>query len=274
MVAMSVDPVLSSRSILDRLSLAGKNSLVTGGNKGIGRAIAHAYAQAGANVAIIGRNEKDNKSVCDEISSSYRGIKVIQFVCDVTIEEEVNTTIDAIVKEFGSIEVACNNAGIAEWVSAEDMPFSNWQKMITNNLDSAFLCAKAQAKHMIRQGYGKILFTASLSGKVSNYPQHQAHYNSAKAGVLSLTRCLATEWATHGVRVNSLSPGFTITPLLEDLKKTEVGQKYYSEWISRIPMKKMGEVSDMQGAAVYLSSEASDYATGIDLVIDGGYLAW
>jgi NAD(P)-dependent dehydrogenase (short-subunit alcohol dehydrogenase family) len=186
----------------------------------------------------------------------------------------VNATIDAIAKEFGSLEIACNNAGIAEWVDAQDMTFASWKKMISNNLDSAFLCAQAQAKYMIKQGYGKIVFTASLSGKVSNYPQHQAHYNSAKAGVISLTRCLATEWAPYGVRVNSLSPGFTITPLLDDLKKTEIGQKYYPEWISRIPMKVMGEVTDMQGAAVYLSSEASDYATGMDLVIDGGYLAW
>jgi len=271
---MSADPVLSSKSILDRLSLSGKNALVTGGNKGIGRAIAHAYAQAGANVAILGRNENDNKAVSQEITSLYKGIKVINYVCDVTVEKEVNATIDSVVKEFGSLEIACNNAGIAEWVDAQEMTYSSWKKMITNNLDSAFLCASAQARHMIKQGYGKIVFTASLSGKVSNYPQHQAHYNSAKAGVISLARCLATEWAPYGVRVNSLSPGFTITPLLEDLKKTEIGQKYYPEWISRIPMKVMGEVTDMQGAAVYLSSEASDYATGMDLVIDGGYLAW
>jgi NAD(P)-dependent dehydrogenase (short-subunit alcohol dehydrogenase family) len=271
---MSADPVLSSKPILERLSLIGKNALVTGGNKGIGRAIVHAYAQAGANVAIIGRNESDNKKVLSEIKSLYPGIEVIEFICDVTIESQVNDVVEKVVKHFGSLEIACNNAGIAEWVNAEEMEFSAWQRMITNNLDSAFLCAKAQAKYMIKQGYGKILFTASLSGKVSNYPQHQSHYNSAKAGVLSLTRCLATEWAPKGVRVNSLSPGFTITPLLDDLKKTKIGEQYFPLWISRIPAKKMGEVSDMQGAAVYLAAEASDYVTGIDLVIDGGYLAW
>ena len=271
---MNLDPVLSSKPILDRLSLTGKNALVTGGNKGIGRAIVHAYAQAGANVAIIGRNEVDNKKVLSEITSLYPKIEAIDFVCDVTNESQVNNVVDKVVKKFGSLEIACNNAGIAEWVDAEEMEYSSWQRMINNNLDSAFLSAKAQAKYMIGQGYGKILFTASLSGKVSNYPQHQSHYNSAKAGVLSLTRCLATEWAPKGIRVNSISPGFTITPLLDDLKKTEIGRSFYPLWLSRIPTKTMGEVSDMQGAAVYLSSEASDYATGIDLVIDGGYLAW
>jgi len=271
---MSADPILSSSSIMDRLSLTGKNALVTGGNKGIGRAIAHAYAQAGANVAVIGRNEEDNIKVVEELTSLYKKIDAKPYACNVTDEKLVFQVMGKIVKDFGSIEIACNNAGIAEWVDAEIMPYSNWQKMIANNLDSAFLCAKAQAQHMIKKGYGKILFTASLSGKVSNYPQHQANYNAAKAGVISLTRCLATEWAPKGIRVNSLSPGFTITPLLDELIKTELGKQYYSEWISRIPMKIMGEVSDMQGAAVFLSSEASDYATGIDLVIDGGYLAW
>ena len=271
---MSADPVLISSSILNRLSLKGKNALVTGGNKGIGRAIAHAYAEAGANVAILGRNTADNKIVYEEIAERHKNINVQHYQCDVTSESQVNSVIDTVIKDFGSLEIACNNAGIAEWIDAEDMPYENWRTMMANNLDSAFLCAKAQAKHMITKGYGKILFTASLSGKVSNYPQHQSHYNAAKAGVTSLTRCLATEWAPKGIRVNSLSPGFTITPLLDDLRKTQLGEKYYSEWISRIPMKVMAKVSDMQGAAVYLSSEASDYATGIDLVIDGGYLAW
>lgn len=271
---MSADQVLDSKSILDRLSLTGKNALVTGGNKGIGRAIAHAYAQAGANVAVIGRNESDNTKVATELTSLYSNIQALPYTCDVTDEKQVEQVMAKINQEFGSIEIACNNAGIAEWVDAEQMTYSSWQKMIANNLDSAFLCAKSQAKYMMDKGYGKIVFTASLSGKVSNYPQHQAHYNSAKAGVLSLTRCLATEWAPKGIRVNSLSPGFTITPLLDDLRESELGKKYYAQWISRIPMKQMGQVSDMQGAAVYLSSEASDYATGIDLVIDGGYLSW
>ena len=271
---MYSDPVVNSSSILERLALKGKNSLVTGGNKGIGRAIVHAYAQAGANVAILGRNTADNKRVYEEVVKLYPNIKAAHFECDVTNQSQVKEVTDKVVKEFGSLDIACNNAGIAEWVKAEDMSLAQWQKMIANNLDSAFICAQAQAKHMFKKGYGKIIFTASLSGKVANFPQPQAHYNAAKSGVISLTRCLATEWADRGVRVNTLSPGFTITPLLDDLLKTEVGKDYYPKWISRVPMKKMGEVTDMQGAAVFLASEASDFMTGADLVIDGGYLSW
>lgn len=271
---MYADPIPNSKSILERLALKGKNALVTGGNKGIGRAIVHAYAQAGANVAILGRNATDNETVRAEVAKLHPNIKVTSHECDVVNEKQVNEVVDKVVREFGSLEIACNNAGIAEWVKAEEMTYAQWHKMIANNLDSAFLCASAQAKHMLKQGYGKIIFTASISAKIANYPQPQAHYNAAKAGVNSLTRCLATEWADRGVRVNTLSPGFTMTPLLEDLLVTPIGKDYYPKWLSRVPLKKMGEVTDMQGAAVFLASEASDFMTGADLAIDGGYLSW
>jgi len=172
---MSADPVLSSTSILDRLALTGKNALVTGGNKGIGRAIAHAYAQAGANVAVIGRNHEDNLKVVAELNSLYKKIEAKAYSCDVTSENQVNQVMGQIVKDFGSLEIACNNAGIAEWIDAENMPFSNWQKMISNNLDSAFLCAKAQAKFMMQLGYGKILFTGNRFITQADYRKNQAN---------------------------------------------------------------------------------------------------
>ena len=271
---MYADPVSTSKPILERIALKGRNALVTGGNKGIGRAIVHAYAQAGANVAILGRNEDDNEKVRSEVENLYPNVRVTAYKCDVTDEGQINNAVKKVVMEFGSLEIACNNAGIAEWVKAEEMTYQQWLKMISNNLDSAFLCASAQAKYMLKQQYGKIIFTSSVSAKIANYPQPQAHYNVAKAGVNSLTRCLATEWAERCVRVNTLSPCFTMTPLLEELMVTPIGQEYYSKWISRIPLKKMGEVTDMQGAAVFLASEASDFMTGADLAIDGGYLSW
>jgi NAD(P)-dependent dehydrogenase (short-subunit alcohol dehydrogenase family) len=146
--------------------------------------------------------------------------------------------------------------------------------MLDINLKGVFLCAQAEARVMIPGGYGKIINTASMSGSIVNMPQNQAAYNTSKAGVIHLTRSLATEWAEHGIRVNSISPGYTRTQLVDDLLKTELGQKVLPVWMSRIPMGRMGEVTELQGAAVFLASEASDYMTGHDMVIDGGYSCW
>ena len=127
---------------------------------------------------------------------------------------------------------------------------------------------------MLEAGYGKIINTASMSAHISNTPQNQAAYNASKAGVLHLTRSLAAEWAGRGVRVNSISPGYTRTALVERFINEPVGAEKYPFWMERTPMGRMAEVSDLVGAAVYLASEASDFMTGHDMIIDGGYCAW
>jgi NAD(P)-dependent dehydrogenase (short-subunit alcohol dehydrogenase family) len=127
---------------------------------------------------------------------------------------------------------------------------------------------------MLPAGYGKIISTASMSGSIVNTPQNQAAYNASKAGVIHLTRSLAAEWATRGIRVNCISPGYTHTQLVDDLVKTPEGQRMVPEWLRLTPMGRMAEVSDLQGAVVYLASAASDYVTGHDLVVDGGYALW
>jgi NAD(P)-dependent dehydrogenase (short-subunit alcohol dehydrogenase family) len=127
---------------------------------------------------------------------------------------------------------------------------------------------------MLGAGYGKIINTASMSGSVVNTPQNQTPYNVSKAGVIHMTRSLAAEWASRGVRVNSVSPGYTRTRLVEDLLKTPAGRDMMPRWMSLTPMGRMAEVTDLQGAVVFLASEASDYVTGHDLVIDGGYSVW
>ena len=127
---------------------------------------------------------------------------------------------------------------------------------------------------MLEAGYGKIINTASMSGHIVNMPQHQAAYNASKAGVIHLTRTLAAEWAAHGVRVNSISPGYMRTALLETLLQSPEGQRMVPQWIGMTPAGRLGEVTDLQGAVVYLASEASDFMTGHDLVIDGGYTLW
>jgi sorbose reductase len=160
------------------------------------------------------------------------------------------------------------------WHDAENLSEDEWDKIMDVNLKGFWLCAKAEAKVMLEAGYGKIINTASMSGSIVNTPQNQMPYNASKAGVIHMTKSLAAEWAHRGVRVNSISPGYTRTQLVEDLLKTPVGKDMRSRWMSLSPMKRMAEVTDLQGAVVYLASEASDFMTGHDLVIDGGYSVW
>ncbi len=271
---MAIDPIMNSENILGRFSLRGKVALVTGAGQGIGRAFAHALADAGADVAVIDREKVASQIVSDEIKRRNPSQKSIAITADVTDESQVKETIKEVVSELGDLTIACNNVGTGQWIDSENMPYADFQAMMRINLDSVFLCAQNEAKHMFTRGYGKIINTASMSAHVANFPQNQSHYNTSKAGVISLTRSLGTEWADRGVRVNSISPGYTRTPLVEELLETEIGKKMWPVWKSRIPQQKMAEVTDLQGAIVFLASAVSDYMTGCDLVIDGGYTAW
>lgn len=271
---MSQDPVLAGKNVLERFSLKGKVALVTGAGQGIGRAFAHALADAGADVAVVDLNLENAALVSEEILNRNPNTKSIALKVDVTDEAEVNKMVEDVVSQLGDLTIACNNAGIAQWIDSEDMPYSDFQKMMRVNLDSVFLCAQAEARYMFKKGYGKIINTSSLSAHITNFPQNQSHYNISKAGVLSLTRNLGAEWANRGVRVNCISPGYTKTSMVEDLLETEVGKKMWAVWKTRIPQDKMAEVTDLQGAIVFLASSVSDYMTGGDLIVDGGYTAW
>jgi NAD(P)-dependent dehydrogenase (short-subunit alcohol dehydrogenase family) len=266
------DVVLAAKSILDRFRLDGRAALVTGGGQGIGRAYAHALAEAGASVAVVDMLKAAAEEVAAELAS--KGAKSIAVQADVTKADEVEKMVRTVVDHFGMLTIGVNNAGIGQWVAAEEMAERDWDKMINVNLKGVFLCAQAEAKVMLPAGYGKIIHTASISGSISNTPQNQSHYNTSKAGVIHLTRSLAAEWAPRGVRVNSISPGYTRTKLVDDLLATPEGQVTYPVWMSRTPIGKMAEVTDLQGAVVYLACEASDFMTGADLIIDGGYCCW
>jgi len=268
------DPVLSSKSIMERFSLKGKTALVTGAGQGIGRALAHGLADAGADVAVVDLDLDLAQNVSAEILKRNPSVKSMALKIDVTNPDQVTEMVDQIVEKWGKLTIACNNAGIGQWVDTLEMSYADWQRMIRIDLDSVFLCAQAEARHMVKNNYGKIINTASMSGYIANYPQGQAHYNTAKAGVLSLTRCLETEWAEKGIRVNSLSPGYTRTSLVAELLKTELGQRVSPIWLARTPQNRIAEVTDLQGAVNFMASEASDYMTASDIVVDGGYLAW
>ena len=266
------DSVLNAKPILKRFSLKGKTALVTGAGQGIGRAFAHALADAGASVAIVDIDKALAEQTAEELKA--KGAKSMAIIADVTKPAEAARMVAAVVEAWGELTIGVNNAGMGNWVAAEDMTDKAWRAMMSLNLDAVFYCAQAEAKAMFKKAYGKIINTASMSGHIVNLPQNQSAYNVSKAGVLHLTKSLGTEWATRGIRVNSISPGYTRTSLVEKLLETPEGKKIMPEWMARVPMGKMADVTDLQGAVVYLASEASDYMTAADIIIDGGYCAW
>lgn len=266
------DPVLTAKPILERFRLDGRVALVTGAGQGIGRAFAHGLAEAGAAVAIADMNLKSAEAVAGELQA--KGAESIAIQVDVTKADQVQAMVDSVIKKWGKLTIGVNNAGIGQWVDSEQMAEADWDRMLGINLKGVFLGAQAEARVMLPAGYGKIINTASMSGSIANTPQNQAAYNASKAAVIHLTRSLGAEWATRGVRVNSISPGYTRTQMVSDLLETPIGQKMLPAWMSMTPMKTMAEVTDLQGAVVFLAAGVSDYMTGADMIIDGGYCAW
>ncbi len=253
-------------NILDRFSLRGRTALVTGAGQGIGQAYAHALAEAGADVAIVDLNADTAAAVAGEIE--VLGVRSLAVQADVSDVAQVASMVDTVVDAWGRLDIGVNNAGVRCWAPAESMTVQEWDDLMNVNLKAVFLCCQAEARVMLPQGYGKIINTASMSAHIVNRPQKQVGYNTSKAGVVHLTRTLAAEWADRGVRVNSISPGYTQTPLVASVAHMIPG------WLRDIPLGRMGQVTDLQGAVVYLASEASDYMTGHDMVIDGGYTCW
>jgi NAD(P)-dependent dehydrogenase (short-subunit alcohol dehydrogenase family) len=266
------DTLLAAKPILERFRLDGRVALVTGGGQGIGRAYAHALGEAGAAVAVVDLVTARAEVVAAELAA--KGIEALAITADVTQAGQVQQMVETIVKRWDRLTIGVNNAGIAGWFDSETMPEAEWDRMMAINLKAVFLCAQAEGRVMLEAGYGKIINTASMSGSIVNTPQNQVAYNASKAGVIHLTRTLAAEWASRGIRVNSISPGYTRTELVDKLLNEPVGQEMLPIWLSLTPMERMAEVTDLQGAVVYLACEASDFMTGHDLVIDGGYCTW
>ena len=252
--------------ILERFSLKERTALVTGGGQGIGQAYAHALAEAGADVAIVDLNIETATAVAAEIAAL--GVRSLAITADVSDASQVADMVNTIIRAWGRLDIGVNNAGVRCWAEAENMTETEWDDLMGVNLKAVFLCCQAEARVMLPQGYGKIINTASMSAHIVNRPQKQVGYNTSKAGVVHLTRSLAAEWADRGVRVNSISPGYTQTPLVATVAHLIPG------WLRDIPLGRMGQVTDLQGAVVYLAAEASDYMTGHDLVVDGGYTCW
>jgi NAD(P)-dependent dehydrogenase (short-subunit alcohol dehydrogenase family) len=177
----------------------------------------------------------------------------------------------AVVDEWGDLTVAVNNAGLNRNSAAEETPLKEWDQTMDLNLRAVFLGCQAAARVMLPCGYGKIINTASMASLIVPHPQKQAAYNTSKAGVVHLTKSVAAEWADRGVRVNCITPGIVRTALIEESNEL---RPLVDEWLTQIPMGRLAEVTDLQAAVVYLASEASDYVTGHNLVIEGGQTLW
>lgn len=260
------------QNIIDRFRLDGRVALVTGGAMGIGQGYAEALGQAGAKVALVDINREAADATCAAFTAA--GIEAMVVIADVTQPDQVQRMVKEVVDRWGRLDIGVNNAGIALWCDSEKVEYAAWSRVIDLDFNAVFLCCQAEAQVMLKAGYGKIINTASMSGHIVNTPQNQTAYNAAKAGVIHMTRSLAAEWASRGVRVNSISPGYTLTAMVEDLLRSPEMQAYEKKWLSLTPMGRMGLVSDLQGAVVYLASEASDFMTGNDMIIDGGYCCW
>jgi 2-deoxy-D-gluconate 3-dehydrogenase len=252
--------------ILDKFKLDGRIALVTGASSGIGKAIAIALAEAGADVACHCRANGGADETISAIEALGR--RAVTVTGDMADKETPARLADQTVKEFGRIDILINNAGTIRRAPAVDFSEEDWAAVIEVNLSSVFRLSQAAARHMIRQGSGKIVNIASLlsfQGGVT-----VPAYTASKSGVAGLTRAFANEWAKHNVNVNAIAPGYIETKNTDALRADETRNRQILE---RIPAARWGEPEDLAGAAVFLSSAASDYMHGHILTVDGGWMA-
>lgn len=248
-------------------SLEGKVAIVTGASRGIGRAIAIAFAESGADVAVAARNESDLETVVKEIESTgRRGLAV---PTDVTDRSAIQNVVDKTIEHLGGLDIMVNNAGGSRFMAPLiALRPDGWDKAIKLNLDSVFHSTQIAAQVMVERGKGSIIQMASVAG--IDGAQTLSFYSAAKGGVRLMTQAVAKELAQSGVRVNSIAPGWIATDLNAAMRSDENMRKF-SE--SMIPMGRFGEVDEIVGAAIYLASDASSFVTGATIVVDGGQTA-
>lgn len=243
--------------------LGGRVALVTGAGRGLGRALALALGGAGAKVACAARSTDQLEVTVAQVREA--GGAAHAFRLDVTRSDEIAAVVAAIERALGPIEILVNNAGKIMEKSTHEMTDQEWESMLATNLTSMFWCARAVAPSMIARGRGKIINIGSMWGRVG--VSRYTAYCVTKAGADALTRCLAVEWARHGIQVNCLAPGYTATDFNQELLTDE---KLRRRVLSRIPARRVAEPDEVGPLAVYLASEASNFMTGQTLYLDGG----
>ncbi|AYD89280.1 SDR family oxidoreductase [Actinomyces lilanjuaniae] len=264
---MSVNDT-STTSSVDVFDISGRVAVVTGAASGIGQAVARHLAACGARVACADLPGEPLEAVVEDITAA--GGSAVTVPWDVTVEEEAEAAVATTQDRLGPLTLAFNAAGIANATPALDMSLSQWQRMYDVDCTGVFLASRAQGRAMIAAGGGSIVNVASMSGTIVNRGLVQVHYNSAKAAVIHLSRSLAMEWARQGVRVNTISPGYTATPMNTRPEVAEQARQFAED----TPLGRMAQPEEMTGPAHFLLSDAASFLTGHDLLVDGGFTAW
>ena len=246
--------------------LTGKTALVTGSGQGIGYALAQGLGRAGARIVLNGRDVAKLALAAETLSAEGLSVSVSAF--DVTDPEAVAAAVNALEANVGAIDVLVNNAGIQRRAPLEDYPAETWREIMRTNVDSVFFVSQAVARRMIPRGTGKIINIASVQSEAARYSI--APYTATKGAVKNLTRGMCTDWARHGLQVNAIGPGYFETPL----NKALIDDPAFDAWLkARTPAGRWGKVEELQGAAIFLASSASDFVNGQVLYVDGGVLA-
>ena len=244
--------------------LTGCVAVVTGASSGLGAQMAKGLARQGADIALLARRTDKLAEVAKEIEDL--GVKCIAVKCDVTVKEDIDAAVEKIVAEMGTVDILVNNAGAGTTCPAEDMPLETWNNYINLNLTAVFMCAQAFGRVMLDKGYGRIINIASMYGIVASIGTKNSPYAAAKGGVLNLTRQLASEWASRGVNVNGIAPGYFVseatTPYLAVV--TPIAEE-------KTPIHRVGQPGELDAAVCFLASKEASYVVGVTIPVDGGY---
>ncbi len=249
-------------------SLEGRSAIVTGGSRGIGRAVARAFAEAGADVTIANRDEADGREAAASIREAT-GATVRARPADVTDEAAVEALVADTVEAAGGVDVLVNNAGITHHAPAEEMSVEAFRRVLDTNLVGTFRCTRHAGRAMIDGDGGAVVNLSSMSARVANYPQRQVAYNASKAAIEGFTRQLASEWAEHGIRVNALAPGYVRTEPVDEALSED--PELEALWTDETLLDRLARPEEVAPLAVVLASDAASYVTGATLLADGGY---